>query len=80
MNEEEKKLLEQAKRQKERIKRQNEQAKNNWDCVSLKLPKGTKQKIINAGYSVNGLINTLVLEFLKESETQFTGENNLPFD
>ena len=80
MNEEEKKLLEQAKRQKERIKRQNEQAKNNWDCVSLKLPKGTKQKIIDAGYSVNGLINKLVLELLEESAAEFPSEENFPFD
>lgn len=64
MNEEQRKLLEQAKRQKERIKRQNEAAKNNWDCVSLKLPKGTKDKIKAKGETVNGLINRLVLEYL----------------
>ena len=47
MNEEQKKLIEQAQRQRERIKRQNEAAKNNWDCVSLKLPKGTKEYLEN---------------------------------
>lgn len=66
MNEKEKKLIEQAQRQKERVKRQNEAAKNNWDCVSLKLPKGTKDQIKARGESVNGLINRLVAEYLKE--------------
>lgn len=66
MNEEQKKMLEQAIRQKERVKRQNEQAKENWDCVSLKLPKGTKDRIKATGKSVNGLINELVLEYLSK--------------
>lgn len=68
MNEEQKKLLEQAERQRERVRKQNEQAKQNWDCVSLKLPKGTKERIKNQGESVNGLINRLVLEYLEEIE------------
>lgn len=66
MNEKDKKLLEQAQRQKERVKRQNEAAKNNWDCVSLKLPKGTKEAIKERGETVNGLINRLVLEYLQD--------------
>jgi hypothetical protein len=67
MNEEQRKLIEQAQRQRERIKRQNEAAKNNWDCVSLKLPKGTKQQIIDKGETVNGLINRLVKEYLENN-------------
>lgn len=64
MTDNEKKLIEQAKRQQARIKRQNEAAKNNWDRVSCTLPKGTKQRIIESGETVNGLINKLVLEYL----------------
>lgn len=67
MNEEQRKLLEQAKKQRERIKRQNQAAKNNWDCVSLKLPKGTKKQIIDKGETVNGLINRLVKEYLENN-------------
>ena len=67
MNEEQRKLIEQAQRQRERIKRQNEAAKNNWDCVSLKLPKGTKQQITSKGETVNGLINRLVKEYLENN-------------
>lgn len=67
MNEEQRKLLEQAKKQRERIKRQNQAAKNNWDCVSLKLPKGTKKQITDKGETVNGLINRLVKEYLENN-------------
>lgn len=67
MNEDQKKLIDQAERQRERVKRQNEAAKNNWDCVSLKLPKGTKEAIKERGESVNGLINKLVLEWIKNN-------------
>lgn len=66
MNEKDRKLIEQAERQRERVRRQNEAAKNNWDCVSLKLPKGTKERIKERGESVNGLINRLVLEYLEK--------------
>ena len=73
MNEKEKKEKEQLERMKSRIKRQNENAKNNWDCVSLKLPKGTKERIVASGATVNGLINKLVLEYLDSVE------NDIPF-
>ena len=68
MNEKQKKLIEQAQRQKERVKRQNEAAKDNWDCVSLKLPKGTKDRIKAQGKTVNGYINELVLAELERLE------------
>lgn len=68
MNEDQKRLLEQAERQRLRVKKQNEAAKNNWDCVSLKLPKGTKERIKKAGFSVNGFINELVLAELERIE------------
>lgn len=67
MNEEQKKLLDQAERQRERVKRQNEAARNNWDCVSLKLPKGTKEAIKERGETVNGLINKLVANWLENN-------------
>lgn len=52
----------------ERAKKQNERAKELWDCVSLRLPKGTKEKIAARGETVNGLVNRLVIEYLKENE------------
>ena len=74
MNEKQKKLIEQAQRQKERVKRQNEAAKDNWDCVSLKLPKGTKDRIKAQGNTVNGYINELVLADLEKLERDKTSE------
>ena len=58
-----------AKNARERAKRQNEKAKENWDSVTVRLPKGTKEKITAAGESVNGLINRLVLEWIKTIDT-----------
>lgn len=63
MNEKEKKQLEKYKN---RLKRQNEAAKENWDRVSVMLPKGTKDKIKEKGETINGLINRLVLEYLEK--------------
>lgn len=68
MNEKEKKLIEAGLKQQARAKRQNEKAKENWDCISCRLPKGTKDRITAAGESVNGLVNRLVLEFLETIE------------
>lgn len=65
----EKRLEEQNKiidKQKRRIKAQNEKAKQNWDTVSCRLPKGTKDKIISHGFTVNGFINDVVLNKLSE--------------
>ena len=55
-------------RQKKRVKDQNQKAKENWDTVSCRLPKGTKNRIVKQGLSVNGLINTLVLAELDRLE------------
>lgn len=66
MTEEELKLIEQAKRQRERIKRQNTNAKANWDIISVRLPKGVKNKIIESGKTVNGLVNELISKYLDE--------------
>lgn len=67
----EKQLQEQQKiidKQKERVKTQNEKAKENWDTVSCRLPKGTKERITEKGLSINGFINSLVLEELERLE------------
>ncbi len=62
---EQKRIIE---KQKKRVKSQNEKAKENWDTVSCRLPKGTKERIIAQGLTVNGFINTLVLSRLEELE------------
>ena len=62
----EKKALEALKRQEKKYKRQNEYIKAAFDRVSVTLPKGTKEKITAAGFSVNGYINTLVIDDLKK--------------
>ncbi len=53
---------------KERIRKQNEAVKENWDTVSCRLPKGTKDRIKKHGYTVNGLINEAVKVFLDTLE------------
>ena len=47
-----------------RIKKQNEKAKENWDTVSCRLPKGTKERIKDLGLTINGVINESVLAYL----------------
>nr|DAR00293.1 MAG TPA: hypothetical protein [Caudoviricetes sp.] len=49
---------------KARIKKQNEKAKENWDTVSCRLPKGTKERIKALGLTINGVINESVLAYL----------------
>lgn len=69
----EKQLKEQQEiidKQKERIKTQNEKAKENWDTVSCRLPKGTKDRIKALGLTVNGLINDVVLRELDTMENK----------
>ena len=58
------------KRLEKQYKRQNEYIKNSYDRVSITLPKGTKDRIKAAGYSVNGLINELVADWLQEREPE----------
>ena len=42
-------------------KRQNEHIKENYDRISITLPKGTKERIKSKGESINGYITRLVL-------------------
>lgn len=65
------KMLEKYKK---RIKTQNEAAKENWDMVSCRLPKGTKNRIKALGLSVNGVINKSVLSFLESAEKEHKEE------
>ncbi len=59
-----------AEKARERAKKQNEAAKNNWDCISCRLPKGTKDRIQALGYTVNGFLNTIVLAELEKLEAE----------
>lgn len=61
-------LIEQAERYREQVRRQNEASKKNWDTVSCRLPKGVKDRVRECGESVNGLINSLVLQWLEDHE------------
>ena len=61
----EKKIIENYK---SRVKRQNEKAKENYDRISVMLPKGTKDRIQAQGLTINGFVNQLVLEKLDELE------------
>lgn len=57
-----------GKEAKERLekqyKRQNEHIKENYDRISITLPKGTKERIKSKGESINGYITRLVLDDL----------------
>lgn len=61
----EKKMIEKYK---SRVKRQNEKAKENYDRISVMLPKGTKDRIQAQGLTINGFVNQLVLDKLDELE------------
>ena len=69
----EKKMIENYK---SRVKRQNEKAKENYDRISVMLPKGTKDRIQAQGLTINGFVNQLVLEKLDELENN---NNECPF-
>lgn len=69
----EKKMIENYK---SRVKRQNEKAKENYDRISVMLPKGTKDRIQAQGFTINGFVNQLVLEKLDELENN---KNECPF-
>ena len=56
------------KRIAKQYKRQNEYIKDNYDRVSVTLPKGTKDRIKALGLTVNGIINDLVLTELERLE------------
>jgi len=74
-----KEAIERVERQQKRIKRQNEHIKENYDRVSVTLPKGTKERIQAQGLTVNGYINELVLEDLKRREEENAGASDVPF-
>ena len=63
-----KEAIERVERQQRRIKRQNEHIKENYDRVSVTLPKGTKERIKAKGETVNGYITRLVLSDLGEEK------------
>lgn len=69
----EKKMIENYK---SRVKRQNEKAKENYDRISVMLPKGTKDRIQAQGLTINGFVNQLVLDKLDELENK---NNECPF-
>ena len=71
----EKKMIENYK---SRVKRQNEKAKENYDRISVMLPKGTKDRIQAQGRTINGFVNQLVLEKLDELENN-NNNNECPF-
>lgn len=50
-------------------KRQNKYIAENYDRVSLTLPKGTKQRITSKGETVNGFINRIALSELERLES-----------
>ena len=66
--------IEMLEKYKKRVKAQNESAKEKWDTVSCRLPKGTKDRIKALGLTVNGLINDLVLAELERLERDKSSE------
>ena len=65
-----------AEKARERARKQNEAAKNNWDCITCRLPKGTKKRIQAQGLTINGFVNELVLAELKRLEAPTAPKNN----
>ena len=63
------------KRLVKQYKRQNEHIKENYDRVSVTLPKGTTDRIKATGNSVNGYIKDVVLADLEKLEGG-SNENN----
>lgn len=65
MDDREKKKLEKLNA---RYKKQNETIKENYDRVSVTLPKGTKERIRAQGCTINGYITKLILQDLERLE------------
>lgn len=63
-----KKALEALERQRKQYQRQNDFIKENYERVSVTLPKGTKDRIKKTGQSVNGFINNVVMEGLNNDK------------
>ena len=53
-----------------RYRKHNDYIKNSFDRVSVTLPKGTKDIIKKSGYTVNGLINDLVSEWIQKTNAE----------
>lgn len=51
-----------------RYKKQNDRIREEYDRISVTLPKGTKDRIKAQGFTVNGYINELVLADLERLE------------
>lgn len=64
------KASEAKERLEKQYKRQNEYIKNNYDRMTVTLPKGTKERIKERGESVNGLVNRLISEYLDGTESE----------
>lgn len=69
----EKKIIENYKK---RIQKQNDRIRENYDRISVTLPKGTKDRIQAQGLTINGFVNQLVLDKLDELENN---NNECPF-
>lgn len=65
-----------AEKARERARKQNEAAKNNWDCITCRLPKGTKERIQAQGLTINGFVNELVLAELERLEAPTAPKDN----
>ena len=59
-------------------RRQNEYIKQNYDRVSITLPKGTKDRIQAAGETANGLIKRLVLNWLDTHQERTQAPEDAP--
>lgn len=67
MNEKEKEQLEKLK---VRYKKQNDKIKDNYDRISVTLPKGMKEEIkTKTGKSINALVNELLKNELKKYDS-----------
>lgn len=57
------------KRLEKQYKRQNEFIKQNYDRTTITFPKGTKDAIKARGETVNGLVNRLVSDWIRNQDT-----------
>ena len=65
MNEKDREMLDRLAK---RYKKNNEHIKQNYDRVSIALPKGIKPRIIDTGESLNSFIINAVIKSLEERE------------
>lgn len=75
------KLKKTQEKQEKQYKRQNDFISQNYDRVSVTLPKGYKEKIKElTGESINGFLNRLVSEEFKRIENSMVyDDQELPF-